>query len=322
MLRTKNIIQSIYEVPDTWVYEYYAPIPAKLTGQRVSILSIFNATDTNPSLVFYTKGGTYMFKDFSEGIQGDKVDFYRYYAKYKLGKDISNSEAVVALIYTYSQWILNNNYRKVDIVDEAKFKVESFELRTWYDYDAKYYGQFCIPSKVLEYFIIKPLKSLIVSNGIQSYNIKKGMTYGYFKKDGTLYKTYAPLESKDKKFNNYVHYIQGWEQLRCHGGTLVICSSLKDGAAVFSMYPNVDVVAPTSENSYLSLADIEYLKKHYSKIYILFDYDEAGDKAALVYKDRFALDQKIIVPLSKDVSDSVRDHTQDKVKIYLNPYLL
>jgi hypothetical protein len=322
MIRTKNIIQSIHEVPDTWVFEYYAPIP-KLTGQRVSILSIFNATDTNPSLVFYTKGGEYLFKDFSEGLQGDKVDFYRYYVQYKMGKTITNAEAIVALIYTYSEWLLNNNYRKVDIVDEAKFKVESFELRSWYQYDAKYFfNDYRIPSRVLDYFIVKPLNSLIVSNGIKTYNIKKGMTYGYFKKDGTLYKTYAPLESKDKKFNNYQYYIQGWEQLRLDGRTLVIVSSLKDGMVVFTMYPNVDIVAPPSENSYLTMADIEFLKKHYSKIYILFDYDEAGNKAFLVYKNRFGLTDQIIVPLSKDVSDSVRDHSPEKVKPYLDPYLL
>lgn len=321
MIRTKNVIQTIHEVPDTWVFEYYAPIP-KLTGQRVSILSIFNLNDTNPSLVFYTKGREYLFKDFSEGLQGDKVDFYRYYAQYRLGQTISNQEAVITLIKCYSEWLLNNDYKPVEIVDEAKFRVQSFEIRSWYQYDAKYFGQYAIPSRVLEYFIVKPLNSLIVSNGAITYNIKKGMTYGYFKKDGTIYKTYAPLESKEKKFNNYQYYIQGWEQLRLDGRTLVICSSLKDGMVVFTMYPNVDIIAPPSENSYLTMADIEFLKKHYSKIYILFDYDEAGDKAFLVYKNRYGISDQLIVPLSKDVSDSVRDHRQEKVKPFLDPFLL
>ena len=147
------------------------------------------------------------------------------------------------------------------------------------------------------------------------------MTYGYFKKDGTLYKTYSPLESKDKKFNNYAQYIHGWEQLRCHGGIVVICSSLKDGMSVFTMYPDVDIIAPPSENTALTLEHIQYLKKHYRKIYVIFDHDSAGRKAADEYKKRHGLDI-IVVPLSKDVSDSVRDHTQEKVKIYLDPYLL
>lgn len=321
MIRTKNIIDSIQHVPDTWVFEYFAKLPVVLTGQRVSIISIFSVSDTDPSLIFYSKSGEYYFKDFSEGISGDKVDFYRYYAQYKLGTIISNKESVATLITLYQTYLQSNNYRKIEIIDEAKFRVESFELRSWYQYDAKYYKQFMIPSRVLDYFLVKPLQALIVSNGIERYTLRKGMTYGYFKKDGILYKTYSPLESKEKKFNNYAQYIHGWDQLRCHGGTVVICSSLKDGMSVFTMYPKVDIVAPSSENTCLSLEDIEYLKKHYSKIYVIFDHDSAGRKAAKEYKKRFDLDS-IFVPLSKDVSDSVRDHTQEKVQIYLDPYLL
>lgn len=321
MIRTKNVIQSIKEVPATWVFEHFAGLPV-LNGQREAIISIFSASDKDPSLIFYSKAGEYYFKDFSEGIGGDKIDFYRYYCQYKLGQTISNSEAVKSLISMYSEFILHNNYKKVNIIEEPKYKIQSFELRTWFQYDAKYFDQYKIPSRVLEYFLMKPLKSITVSNGIDTHTIPKGMTYGYFKKDGTLYKTYSPLESKDKKFNNYVHYIQGWEQLRCNGGTLVICSSLKDGASIFAMYPNVDVLAPMSENSYLTSEEMKYLKKHYSKIFILFDYDDAGRKAAAAYSKRYDLKNIIEVPLSKDVSDSVRDYDQDKVRIYLNPHLL
>lgn len=322
MIRTKNIINSIHEVPATWVFEFYGSLPVKLTGQRVSIISIFSASDNDPSLVFYSKHGEYMFKDFSEGIGGDKVDFYRAYSKYKLLKEINNAEAVMSLIYSYAQYVQNNDYKKPDIVDEAKFTVKSFELRSWYQYDAKYWQNGEISSGTLEYFIVKPLKTLIVSNGIETHSIKKGMTYGYFRKDGTLYKTYAPLESKDKKFNNYQHYIHGWEQLRCHGGTVVICASLKDGMCVFQMYSHVDIVAPTSENSYLSIADMAFLKKHYKRILILFDNDEAGRKAAAEYKKRFDVDS-IVVPLSKDIYQSIWDYSGTKeVRTYLDPYLL
>lgn len=321
MIRTKNIIQSIHEVPATWVFEYYAKLPI-LTGQRVAIKSIFSATDSDPSLIFYSKSGEYHFKDFSEGIGGDKVDFYRAYSKYKLGQELSNADAVVALIYTYTNYIQKNDYKKNEIIDEVKFTVQSFELRSWYPYDAKYWQAGEISSKTLEYFLVKPLKSLMVSNGIDTYSIKKGMTYGYFKKDASLYKTYAPLESKDKKFNNYIHYIHGWEQLRLHGGTVAICASLKDGMCVFQMYNHVDITAPTSENTYLTPTEIAFLKKHYKKVLVLFDNDEAGRKAAAEYKKRYDIDA-IVVPLSKDIYQSIWDYSGTKeVRTYLDPYLL
>jgi hypothetical protein len=319
MIKTKHIITNINEVPDTWVYEYFTGVP-KLTGQTESILSIFNTTDTSPSLVFYRKGGEYLFKDFSEGSGGDKIQFYKKVYKLKHGVDIPSNQILVTLMNLYQTYLSKNDYRKADIVDEPKFKIQGFEARAWYDYDTKYWKQFNITSKILDYFNVKALKSISLSNGIRSFTIKRGMTYGYFMKDDVIYKTYSPLEEKAKKFNKFVHYIQGWEQLRCDGRTAVICSSLKDMMSLWSLGYDVDVLAPASENSYLSLSEIDYLKTCYNTIYVLFDNDTCGINSAAEYEERFEI-HHMLLPLSKDLSDSIRDFGVEEVKQFLNPYL-
>lgn len=318
MIKTAHIITDVNEVPDTWVYEYFTGVP-KLTGQTESICSIFNLKDTNPSLVFYCKGGEYLFQDFSEGKGGDKIRFFKMVYKLKYGVDLPPKQVIPALMNLYAEYLSKNDYTRPKIVSEPKFKIESFETRAWYDYDAKYWKQFNISSKILDYFNVRPLKSINLNNGIKSYIIKKGMTYGYFMKD-IIYKTYSPLEEKVKRFNKFVHYNQGWEQLRCNGGTVVICSSLKDMMSLWSLGYDVDVVAPASENSYLSLSDVDYLKSCYTKIFVLFDNDDAGKSAADVYTDRFGINS-IQIPLSKDISDSIRDFDIEQVKQFLNPYL-
>ena len=75
MLRTKNLICHYSEVPNTWVFEHYLPLPERLHGQDVKIKSVFNPNDKTPSLfVYYSQTTTkYKFKDFSTGKQGDAI---------------------------------------------------------------------------------------------------------------------------------------------------------------------------------------------------------------------------------------------------------
>jgi DNA primase len=52
----------------------------------------------------------------------------------------------------------------------------------------------------------------------------------------------------------------------------------------------------------------------------LFDNDEPGIKAAQKYKEKYGLDY-VILPLEKDLSDSVKDHGVEAVRDKLFPLL-
>ena len=83
---------------------------------------------------------------------------------------------------------------------------------------------------------------------------------------------------------------------------------------------NIESIAPDSENTMISETVIKQLKSRYSKIIILFDNDEPGIKAAQKYKEKYGLDY-VILPLEKELSDSVKLHGIDKVKEVLFPLL-
>jgi DNA primase len=62
------------------------------------------------------------------------------------------------------------------------------------------------------------------------------------------------------------------------------------------------------------------LSKQYSKIIVLFDNDEPGIKAAQRYKDKYGYDY-VILDMSKDLSDSVKDYGIEAVRDKLLPLL-
>jgi hypothetical protein len=149
--------------------------------------------------------------------------------------------------------------------------------------------------------------------------IKGLYLYGYFKADGTLYKIYQP-KTLDKKFIKVSNYIQGMHQ--CTGErNLVITSSLKDVMSIKSLKLNIDVIAPDSENTMLKQDIMEELQSKYKKIVVLFDNDDAGIKAMQSYKEKYPFIEITVLPMSKDVSDSIKDHGAKEVRNRLVPIL-
>jgi 5S rRNA maturation endonuclease (ribonuclease M5) len=150
--------------------------------------------------------------------------------------------------------------------------------------------------------------------------IKGLYLYGYFKADGTLYKIYQP-KTLDKKFIKVTNYLQGIHQ--CTGEKyLVITSSLKDVMSIKSLkLKHIDVIAPDSENTIIKSEVMEDLQKKYKKIIVLFDYDEAGIKAMQSYKERYPFIEMALLPMSKDISDSIKDYGAKEVRNRLVPIL-
>jgi DNA primase len=58
---------------------------------------------------------------------------------------------------------------------------------------------------------------------------------------------------------------------------------------------------------------INKLREKYAKIIVLFDNDEPGMKAAQRYQDKYNIPH-VVLEMSKDLSDSVRDHGIEPVR--------
>ena len=322
MISTKNLITDLNQIPREWVFEYYLNLKEKLSGQDVKILSIFNARDKVPSMFIYydVVSRSYKFKDFSSGNQGDSIELVK-----ALFNMPTRGHATYKILEDYQIYIKNNTIAVVDIFYHDKYKVVDYEMRHWTNFDQTYWMGYKIGSKMLDRYNVIPLSFFTMSKldlgGAEiSYTFRKNYVYGYFRNDGSLYKIYMP-KNTDKKFIKVENYIQGTDQLRHDCKYLLITSSLKDLMAFNKLgISNIEAIAPDSENTMIGEKAIGELKPHYEKIIVLFDNDEPGIKAAQRYKDKYGFNT-ILLPMEKDLSDSVKEHGVDKVREVLFPLL-
>lgn len=320
MFQTKNLVHDIKDVPVPWIFEHFCKLKEKLNGDDVKIKSLFNPKERTPSMCIYVhKSGEYKFKDFSTGKGGSALDLV------KDLEDLSFHEACRLIVEQYNDFVLHNNggYDVQEFKQASRYQVKSYEFREWNTRDQYYWTQFNIGSRLLEEHCVRPLQSYTLAKDYEGtpycLTITGNYLYGYFKQDGTLYKVYQP-KTLDKKFIKVNDYIQGSEQLKDHK-YLIITSSLKDIMAIKSLKIPVDVVAPDSENSMIRREVMkEYLEK-YQKVIILFDFDEAGIKSSDKYKEMYPGVIPCILPMSKDVSDSIKDHGAKKVYHTLIPLI-
>lgn len=322
MIRTKSLVSSVLDIPLTWVYEYYLNLSERLQGQDLKIKSVFNHKDRTPSMCIYydAKNSRYKFKDFSTDKGGDAINLV--VLMFNLS---SRGEAAYKIVSDYNQYILNHG----DVVLKefkvhSKYKVVEFKTRTWTNLDQKYWSKYHIGSTLLEKYNVYPLDSYTMEKEqdgeIRSLCIKSNNIYGYFRKDGALYKIYQP-KLKDNKFLKVKDYIQGMDQITMDKPYLVICSSLKDLMTFAKLgFKNADVIAPDSENTMIAEHVMSAFKNKYQSICTLFDKDEAGVRAMEKYKDKYSIPY-VVLDLEKDLSDSIEVHGVNKVRDILMPLL-
>lgn len=317
MFNTKNLVHNIKEVPVTWIFEHYCHLKERLTGQDVKIKSLFNPNDKTPSMcIGPDREGIYRFKDFSTGKGGSAVEVV------KQLHNLSYHAASSLIIETYNEFVLHNNggYDIQKFQRASRYKVTSYTERSWTTQDQYFWTQFNIGSKLLEEYHVKPLESYCMTKDDNELCIKGLYLYGYFKADGTLYKIYQP-KTLDKKFIKITDYIQGIHQ--CTGEKyLIITSSLKDIMSIRSLkLKHLDIIAPDSENTMLKHEMMEELQNKYKRIILLFDNDEPGIEAMKKYKETYPFVQLAVLPMSKDISDSIKDFGPKEVRNRLVPIL-
>jgi len=318
MLNTKNLVLEDSDVPSYWVFQYYLNLSEPLTGQDVKIKSIFNPNDKTPSFCIYVDKSInmYKFKDFSTGKNGSKIDLV------KLMFNLEYRDAVRKIVDDYNNYVKTTDFEQVSFKVQAKWEIDFVNTRQWTENDGRYWLNFRIGLNLLKEYNVKPIEyyNLIKEENseVKKLKIEGHSIYGYFDKDDELYKIYQP--SSKHKFHKVKSYLQGFDQLTYTQPYLVICSSLKDALCLKSIGYNIEVLAPDSENTMIKPHVVEHLKKKYKKVITFFDNDTAGSLAIDKYKSLYNLDG-FALPLSKDISDSMREHGFDIVHQTLKPIL-
>lgn len=320
MFSTKNFVIEGSDVPSTWVFQYYLDLPERLTGQDIKIKSIFNPNERTPSFCIYVDKSImqYKFKDFSTGKSGNKVDLVKFIL------NLSFSEAMRRIVSDYNAFVKSSDYiEEKKFTPQARWEIDFINLRDWTTEDRDYWLQYRIGKSILDAYNVKPIDyyNLIKqeSNEIKKLKIGSKFCYGYFDKNGEVYKIYQP-HSKKHKFFKAKQYLQGIDQLKYNQPYLVICSSLKDAMCLKGMGYNLEVIAPDSENTLIKPHIIQHLKKKYKKVISLFDNDEAGKHAIQKYTDVYGI-HGIHPNLCKDISDAMQTHGFDKVHKMMRPLL-
>lgn len=312
----KIIIDSIKDVPTTWIFEHYLGLSEKLYGQEIFIKSIFNPSEKTPSMSLYAdkRTGKYKFKDFSSGCFGDGYDLVKHIF------NINASEAVFRVLKDYADHVNDNNVVKEEIRAVAKYSVTDYQARSWTTDDAKYWTGFSIGSKTLEKYNVMPLSWYKMKKEENEICINSLYTYGYFKEDGLMYKIYQP-KSDSRKFIKVKKHIQGMDQLTYCKPNLVIQSSLKDLMSFEQLgFKTIECIAPDSENTLIPDNIMWDLISKYETLTVVFDNDEAGKKAVEKYKMKYGING-FTLDLEKDVSDSIRKYGKERVKNELVPLL-
>jgi hypothetical protein len=313
MISTKNFISDKNDVKSSWVFEYYLELPERLIGQDIRIKSIFNPNEKTPSMFIYldTTHNEYRYKDFSTGNQGGKIDLVL--ALFNL----TYSQALFRVIEDYNTFIRENgSLDHIDYTPVAKHQVDYIQKREWNQIDADYWLQYNIGSKLLNQFNVVPIEYYTMikqdKDSIHKITITNPMIYGYYDKEGEIYKIYQPKQKK-YKFIKVKPYLQGIDQLKYDKDYLVICSSLKDLMCVLSYNFNLEAIAPDSENTMIKPYIIQNLLLKYKKVVCLLDNDEAGHAAMEKYKNLYNI-ESIKLKSEKDISDVIQKYGSEIVK--------
>jgi hypothetical protein len=306
MISTTNIITDVREIPSTWTFEYYLKLGEKLVGQEIFMVGPFNPTETIPSFsLFSSREGIYSFKCFSSGKGGSHIEFIKEVFNLK-----TKHEAILKLMADYQAYLDGGGvFEQGEFQVFEKFRVSSYELRKWNMDDAKFWNhRFHIQSKTLDWLNVSAFSSFEMSkqeNGETKKVTKSGPNiYGYFNKQGELYRIYQPY-NKECKFIKVMSWVMGEDQLQYKAENLLINKSLKDiGGFTELKIPNWEVIAGECENCIFSKEYIDLKKTQYKNIAVMMDDDKAGKESMQQYQDQFGL-PSVQLGMKKDLTDSI-----------------
>lgn len=291
------------------IFSYYI-------GEDVTKDNLFHSPlreDNIPSFsTYYHKNNQnlLMFKDWATNDCGDFVELVR------KKEGLSFKDALWKIVYDFGLGYINpnSNFNNSITINEKAFIKDPIKLgikiRAWNIEDKEYWGEYNINRKTLEKFHVFPISHIFFNNKA-FVAAKLAYCYAENKDDILSYKIYQPKEIKIKKWINNTKYCvhQGYTQLPENGKLLIITKSLKD---VMCIYNNLLIPSIGLQSESISVKDIvmEEYKRRFKKIICLFDNDEAGQKAAVNFSNKFDI-PFIMIPKYKnevkDFSDLVKD---------------
>jgi predicted P-loop ATPase len=313
--------------------------------------SIFSEKDDRPSMSIYQDKGTWKFKSFNTGHQGDA---FRMWADYYGLNCITHFKELLELI---NQEMLlgleTENKKKVDlkpiipkslIVQEEKVSLPSQTLSIEYipygdneisKCHLQYWSQYDITQSVLEKFNVKQVGFLsYISNGGRPISFKykeRNQIVSAYDIEGRV-KVYVPEIASDfysalffqgqKKSFSYKNQnkddIFGLSQLPKEGiDYILITAGEKDCMSAYS-HGFINVISLQSENQMPSIELLESLKSRTNIILSCYDNDTAGLNASKRLEASFGIGSVYLPEDVKDIAEYFQKYSADDFQSILS----
>jgi len=203
--------------------------------------------------------------------------------------------------------------------EDRKPTIIKKRARKWNSQDDTFWGKFGITRELLVKFAVEPIDYFWINSARYSCH-----TLSYVYNINGRHKIYRPFETEGKWYSNTSRNdIQGLRQLKDSGDIVFLASSLKDVMCLNVL--GYEAVALQGEMLMPPDSLIEYLKKKFKQVVVLYDNDfhldtNPGQTMAAKICHQYGL-LNVIIPAhynSKDISDMVRDHGTQSAQRIIN----
>jgi hypothetical protein len=308
------------------IVEYYLNINLKYS----TLINSPFRKDSNPSFGIKIENNNVFAKDFSTGETFDCFSIVQklYNVNFKETLQIINND--FNLIKNDKLNNLNEVKLYLNENEELNYSLDklnniTIEKQDFTRVDVDYWNDFNISISTLDEFNVSSCKRVWLDGKLIRKYSSLNPTYAYAFIDeldkNEYYKIYNPL-SKDRKnkflFNGTKNCIEGMDQLPLHGDILIITKSLKDVMVLYELgYSSISLQGESNK-----LEDFFYnrLNRRFSKIYSLYDGDEAGLKGASQLELKYNIIPFFIPKKfkTKDISDYIKKYGKNKTELLIN----
>lgn len=288
-----------------------------------SFCSPLRDDDNNPSFnVYYNEGkGKLYYNDFARG-GGDVFTFVQnmFHLDFTSALRKINEDFNLGLgIYRGSKIAEKLVLQPKVVVEPTKKQPVVFDTirREFNEKDLMYWKSFGITKEILQKYNVFAVQQVFKNKYLFWNSTEYQPIYEYFFPRTGNKKIYRPFGSKFSKWRTNAtneQDIQGYDQLPKQGEIIVFTKAMKDVMTLYSM--NVNAVASQAEGNYINPDFIRHIKGRFTKLYSLYDRDEAGMKFA-----RYLWKEHGIIPLftpkksnTKDISDFYKAFGQESTK--------
>lgn len=273
-------------------------------------------SDKRPTASFYrNKSGSLIFHDFGSGFHGNFIDVVMYLYKC----DYKSALSIIAEDFGYIEKITERPKVKIRtsdiIIEEKEETLIQIEKKKFSQKELEWWKSFGISENTLKKFKVYSCDSIFLNSCYFCSSSDKNFIFGYYggiKNGNELWRIYQPRKTTFKFMSNFPKtVIQGIRQLSKNKDYVVITKSLKDTMCLYEQ--DIQAIAPCSENTTMSVKQLNKFNYAYKKLFVFFDNDLAGVKGAHKYKKLHNNIKCIFLKrkYAKDISDLFKSNKKD-----------